>query len=120
MLQHVLSQTPYSDTHGTRCIDVDAEMIVPRLFKNIAHNPVVMQLLSQHEDSGEPLSAGQINEIINGTCVRGGGVCKHYSGEPLSADQINAYITANRYMYALPTLEKIVLASFDLEIYINE
>ena len=65
LLQHILSQSPYSDLHGTRFLEFDAEGIVPDLFGLICHNPSVLKSLSRHVDTGEPLSDAKIHEVLS-------------------------------------------------------
>ena len=70
LLQHILSQSPYSDLHGTRFLEFDAEGIVPDLFGLICHNPSVLKSLSRHVDTGEPLSDAKIHEVLSCTICR--------------------------------------------------
>ena len=123
LLQHILSQSRYSDLHGTRFIEQDAERLVPELFGMIALNPHVMKAYSRHIDTNEPLSDDTINQVLHGmtTYIH---LCisqkKRFWQTLMLHRCMSSMVLAENYMRAIPVLEEIVLASFDLEIHMTE
>uniref|UniRef100_A0A0N7ZC91 oligopeptidase A n=2 Tax=Scylla olivacea TaxID=85551 RepID=A0A0N7ZC91_SCYOL len=63
-LQHLLTTVPYTECSGMTNIEWDAVEVCSNFMQNWLHEPAVLQRISQHYESGLPLSGSSIKELL--------------------------------------------------------
>ncbi|XP_043252201.1 probable cytosolic oligopeptidase A [Colletes gigas] len=65
MLQHTLTTVEYAEIAGFSSIEWDSVFINDYFFENWLYEPFVLQQISCHQDTGEPLSTEMIETLRN-------------------------------------------------------
>ncbi|XP_045101453.1 organellar oligopeptidase A, chloroplastic/mitochondrial-like [Portunus trituberculatus] len=63
-LQHLLTTVPYTECSGMTNIEWDAVEVCSNFMQNWLQEPAVLQRISQHYESGLPLSGSSIKELL--------------------------------------------------------
>ncbi|XP_076290376.1 uncharacterized protein LOC143213909 isoform X1 [Lasioglossum baleicum] len=63
MMQHICTKVDYSDISGHANVEWDAAFISDYFFENWLYEPLILQQISSHNDTGEPLSAEMIKML---------------------------------------------------------
>ncbi|XP_029042450.2 LOW QUALITY PROTEIN: probable cytosolic oligopeptidase A [Osmia bicornis bicornis] len=77
MLQHILTTVEYAEVAGHSFMEWDAMFISDYFFENWLYEPFVLQQISGHQHTGEPLPADAIETVkIKKTHLAGYNLCK--------------------------------------------